>query len=145
MNDKEQIVKHLEIIQGIINRLAHNSFFIKGWSMGILAAAILFISKNQNQSPYLILCFLIPVFVFWILDSYFLWQERLFRGIYNDVRKQEKTNFEMNILSQKNKPKCKWYHSFFSVNLGVFYIMETVFIIAAFFTGEMFSVRSKVF
>ena len=39
MNDKEQVIKHLEIIQGVVNRLASNSFLIKGWSMTILSAA----------------------------------------------------------------------------------------------------------
>ncbi|SHA19705.1 hypothetical protein BTHERMOSOX_1623 [Bathymodiolus thermophilus thioautotrophic gill symbiont] len=37
MDDKEQVVKHLEITQGVVNRLAGNSFSIKGWSMAILA------------------------------------------------------------------------------------------------------------
>ena len=79
MNDREQVIKHLEIIQGVINRLANNSFLIKGWSMAIISAAMLFISKNQNYSEYTILSFWIPVAGFWVLYGYFLWQERIFR------------------------------------------------------------------
>ena len=45
MDDKDQVVKHLEMIQGVVNRLAYNSFLIKGWSMTILAAAILFLAR----------------------------------------------------------------------------------------------------
>ena len=134
MNDKEQVIKHLEIIQGVINRLANNSFFIKGWSMTILAAALLFITKTQDQQNYIILCFLLPITGFWILDGYFLWQERLFREIYKDVRQQSETDFDMNIIAQMKKPKCKWYQAIFSVTLAFFYIMETSFIILAFFT-----------
>jgi hypothetical protein len=101
MDDREQVVRHLEITQGVINRLANNSFLIKGWSMAILAAAILFIARsNSIYSEYLILTFLIPIFGFWLLDGYFLWQERLFRGIYDDVRQQEETDFKMNIPAQ---------------------------------------------
>ena len=103
MNDKEQVIKHLEIIQEAINRLANNSFLIKSWSMTIISVAILFISRSQNYSEYIILSFLIPVLGFWILDGYFLWQERVFRGIYNDVRTQESTNFEMTISHQTKK------------------------------------------
>lgn len=131
MNDKEQVIKHLEIIQGVINRLANNSFLIKSWSMTIISVAILFISRNQNFSEYIILSFLIPVLGFWILDGYFLWQERIFRGIYNDVRKQESTNFEMTISHQMKK--IKWVNSIFSKTLNVFYLMEIGFIGLTFF------------
>ncbi len=136
MTEKDQIIKHLEIIQGIINRLAHNSFLIKGWSMTILAAAMLFISKNQNQPQYITLCFLIPVIGFWILDSYYLQQERIFRGIYNDVRKKNKTDFAMNTSSQKSKLKCKWIRTLFSITIFFFYIIESAFIITAFFISN---------
>ena len=132
MTDKEQVVKHLEIIQGVINRLAHNSFLIKGWSMTILAAAILFIARNDGNSKYIILTFVMPAVVFWILDGYFLWQERLFRGIYNDVRLQEKTDFVMDIPSQLKKSKNKWHNSIFSITLNIFYLTEVFFIIAVF-------------
>ena len=131
MNDKEQVIKHLEIIQGVINRLANNSFLIKSWSMTIISVAILFISRNQNCSEYIILSFLIPVLGFWILDGYFLWQERIFRGIYNDVRTQESTNFEMTILHQMKK--IKWVNAVFSKTLSIFYLMEIGFIGLTFF------------
>ena len=136
MNDKEQVIKHLEIIQGVINRLANNSSLIKGWSMTMLVAATAFISNNQQEPQYILLCFLIPVLGFWILDSYYLWQERIFREIYNGIRKKEKTDFKMNVNDQRNKPKCKWYNAFFSVTLITFYIIEAVFIVSAFLIFE---------
>lgn len=131
MNDKEQVIKHLEIIQGVINRLANNSFLIKSWSMTIVSVAILFISRNQNFSDYIILSFLIPVLGFWILDGYFLWQERIFRGIYNDVRTQESTNFEMPISRQTKK--ITWIKAIFSKTLNIFYLIEISFIGLTFF------------
>lgn len=131
MNDKEQVIKHLEIIQGVINRLANNSFLIKSWSMTIISASILFISRNQNFSEYISLSFLIPVLGFWILDGYFLWQERIFRGIYNDVRTQESTNFGMPISRQTKK--IKWIKAVFSKTLNIFYLIEISFIGLTFF------------
>ena len=132
MIGKEGVVKHLEMVQGVINRLANNSFLIKGWSMTILAAAVLFVARSGTYSEYLVLAFSIPVISFWILDGYFLWQERLFRGIYNDIRKQDTTNFEMTILAQLKKPKHKWHNAIFSLTLNIFYITELVFIILVF-------------
>jgi hypothetical protein len=102
--------------------------------MTILAAAILFIARiNISFSAYLTLSFIIPVIGFWILDGYFLWQERLFRGIYNDVRKQNTTDFEMNIPKQFKKPNNKWHNAIFSVTLNIFYITEISFILLVFF------------
>ena len=103
--------------------------------MAILAAAILFITRaSSDHTPYLILVFIIPVVSFWILDGYFLWQERLFRGIYNDVRLQDDTNFEMTIPAQLKKPGHKWGNATFSVTLNLFYLSEIFFIGVAFFT-----------
>ena len=130
MSDREEVIKHLEIIQGVINRLAHASFLVKGWSMTILAAGMLFISRIPDSSPLVMGSFLIPVFGVWFSDTYFLWQERMFRGIYDDVRMQTSTNFEMNIDAQKAKPGCKYYHALFSITLLSFYLMEVFFVIA---------------
>ncbi len=134
MDDKEQVVKHLEITQGVINRLASNSFSIKSWSMAIMSAAVLFINQDNNvYSHNLILAFLIPIFGFWLLDGYFLWQERLFRGVYDDVRQQKITDFKMDIPVQLKKVNNKWMDSIFSLTLGIFYSVEIVFIIVVFF------------
>jgi hypothetical protein len=136
VDGREQVVRHLEITQGVINRLANNSFLIKGWSMAILAAAILFIARsNSIYSEYLILIFLILILIFgfWLLDGYFLWQERLFRGIYDDVRQQEETDFKMNIPAQLKKANNKWINSVCSLTLRIFYGVEIVFIVTVFF------------
>lgn len=33
----ESKIKHLEMIQGIINRMASNSFYLKGWAVTLVA------------------------------------------------------------------------------------------------------------
>jgi hypothetical protein len=130
MDGKERVIKHLEIIQGVVNRLAHNSFLIKGWSMAISAAAILFLARvDSTNSVYLTLSFLVPVLGFWMLDGYFLWQERLFRGIYNDIRNQEDTDFKMDIPAQLKKPNNQWRNSTISVTLVIFYLSEITFLV----------------
>ena len=132
MKEKEQVIKHLELIQEVINRLARDSFLIKGWSMTILSIAILFLSRNPGESQWLIFCFFILVIGFWILDGYFLWQERLFRKVYDEIRKQESTDFGMNPMKHVNQPKCKWIHSMFSETLLLFYGLEAIFVLVAF-------------
>ncbi|MCI4045371.1 hypothetical protein [Streptomyces sp. TRM75563] len=77
-------VKHLEFIQAVIARLSNASFLIKGWSM-TLTAAIIGLAASQND---LRICAaaIIPVAGFWVLDSYFLKQERQYRNLYDGVR-----------------------------------------------------------
>ena len=50
---------------------------------------------------------ILPVMVFWGLDGYYLWQERLFRLLYDHIRRQnpENVDFDMNPQPVKDKDK----------------------------------------
>ena len=74
MNGTEKVVKHLEMTQAVINRLGRNSFLLKSWSMTILVAAIVLVSRENRQNPYNVFVLLIPILGFWILDGCFLRQ-----------------------------------------------------------------------
>ena len=133
MDGTEKVVKHLEMTQAVINRLGSNSFLLKGWSMTIIVTAMVLIARYDLQHPYLILSLIIPILGFWILDGYFLWQEKLFREIYDEVRCQSDTDFKMDVMKHKNKPKCSWTSATFSITLNFFYLMEVVLVIFVFF------------
>ncbi len=132
MNGTEKVVKHLEMIQAIINRLGSNGFWIKSWNIILIVAAIVLIAKQDIQNPYFVLLLILPALGFWILDGYFLRQERLFRQVYDEIRAQSDTDFKMNPMKHKNKPKCSWLSAFFSLTLVIFYIVEIAFIIGVF-------------
>jgi hypothetical protein len=73
--------KHFEIIQAVIARMAGNSFLIRGWSVTLLAALFALAAQGANRSFAVIAYF--PCVMFWCLDTYYLRQERLFRGLYD--------------------------------------------------------------
>jgi len=102
---EEKRVRHLEMIQGVINRLAGNSFAIKGWSITLISALIA-IAVDKSDGRF-VFAALLPAAMFWILDGYFLWQERLFRELYNAVRLGQKNKaedeFTMDTSSYINK------------------------------------------
>ena len=129
MNNDERVVKHLEFIQGVVNRLGANAFPLKGWSMTVLVAGALLMVRFRPDQPLLALTLLVPVFGFWLLDAYFLWQERLFRAEYDRVRQQDETDFAMNPMQHKTKPKHSWRSTFFSVTLVIFYVIEVLFVL----------------
>ena len=130
MNGTEKVVEHLKMIQTVINRLNRNSFWVKTLSAVLIVAAMVLVAIQGKKSPVVFLMPLTLAAGFWILDGYFLWQERLFREVFNEIRVQSDTDFEMNPLTQKNKPKCSWLSAIFSPTLIIFYLMEIVCIIA---------------
>jgi len=92
----ERKLKHLEFIQGVINRLSTNSFLLKGWSV-VLVSALFALSTQDSNKGFVLLAY-IPAVIFWGLDGYFLWQERLYRALYNAVRlkSHDDIDFSMN-------------------------------------------------
>ena len=128
MDNGERVVKHLEFIQGVVNRLGNNASLLKGWSMTVLVAGSLLMVRFRPDQPLLALTLLVPVLGFWLIDAYFLWQERLFRAEYDRVRQQDETDFAMKPLQHKDKPKHSWPAAFFSVTLVVFYAIEILFV-----------------
>ena len=81
----DQQVKHLEFVQAVVARLANNSFLMKGWALTV-AGLILGFAVDQGSSQ-IATAALLPVAGFWGLDAYFLRQERLFRRLYDAVRR----------------------------------------------------------
>ncbi|MGI6314956.1 MAG: hypothetical protein ACOXZY_03585 [Patescibacteria group bacterium] len=114
--------KHLEFIQGAINRMAGNLFFLRGWTITLIAALFAFFVKDANTDFIFVIYF--PVIIFWILDGYFLSQERLFRALYNHVRKldEKEIDFSMNTNKYNDDKRNDWLHSMFSSTLLFFYL-----------------------
>ena len=131
MSDREEVIKHLEMIQGIINRLGRDSFLIKGWSTVIPSVMILFASRYNIPFEYICFLLLFP-FVFGGLDAYYLWKERLFRGLYDEVRKQDKTDFGMQ-LSREARRRNKWFKVLWSRTICPFYGVQIAFILLIYF------------
>ena len=78
------VVRHLDMILTTIDRMANNSFLLKGWSVTL--AAGLFALAANDAKPLFAAIAVLPGIAFWGLDAYYLRQERLFRSLYNAVR-----------------------------------------------------------
>lgn len=75
--------KHLDFIQLVIARMGVNSFLLKGWSV-TLVAAVFALADRAADSRYLLAAYL-PNVIFWGLDGYYLYTEKLYRKLYEDV------------------------------------------------------------
>lgn len=113
-------LKHLEFIQGVVNRLSTNSFLLKGWSV-VLVSALFVLSGTETNPKFMWLAFL-PVLVFWGLDGYFLWQERLYRRLYDRVREQGPDNIDFSMDTRDFLDDVGgWLRAVFSLTLIPFH------------------------
>jgi hypothetical protein len=113
--------KHLEFLQGAINRMASNLFLLKGWTITLIAALFALSAKDSNRAYALIAYF--PTLVFWILDGYFLSQERRFRALYDRVRKlnESEIDFSMDTSPFKHELRNTWGGAMLSRTLLTYY------------------------
>jgi len=114
----EAKLKHLEFVQTAINRMASNSFLLKGWTI-TLAGGLLVLSFKEADRRYLYISLMV-IALFWMLDGYYLSLERNFIRLYNHVRQETgATDFSMSISAFSHK--WAWLRCTMSRTLLLFY------------------------
>lgn len=125
----ENKTKHLELIQGVINRLSTNSFLLKGWSV-VLVSALFALSAGDSNPAFIFLAY-IPAFVFWGLDGYFLWEEKKFRALYDHVRNLNESAIDFSMDTTTFAAKAgNWWNATWSKTLIPFHGVLILAIIA---------------
>ena len=117
-------IAHLQMIQGVINRMGGNSFYLRGWSVTLLTGLFAFsVSDSLKISSWAPWLFFILLILFWIHDAYFLSLERKFRGLYDKVRQisEDEIDFSMNIGEFKTHADKILSAALFSPTLLGFY------------------------
>lgn len=79
--ESASVQSHLQIMQGVIQRMASNSTSCKAWCITIVSAILVLIAdKNKPELAWLAL---VPSLLFLALDAYYLALEKAFRASYN--------------------------------------------------------------
>lgn len=81
--ERKHLEKHLDIIQQNINRMASNSFMIKGWLIAMISAGFVFVSKEF--SCFVCIASIVMTIGFALLDTTYLQTERKFRRLYDII------------------------------------------------------------
>lgn len=114
--DRSDHHKHMDYVQAAINRLANNSFVMKGWALTVSSTLLGFaVSRGE---PLLAMVAVTPALAFWVLDAYFLRQEKAFRAMYDDVAAMKVKGFE--IKPAPYAARQPW-SVVFSISLTLFY------------------------
>ena len=129
---------HLRMVQAVIARLAQSSMLLKGWI--VLLVSGLLVSTAVSSAKLILLASLPPILVLWGLDGYFLWQERLFRDLYDHVRGQDETEVDylMDVRAIHQQRSSRWLSATVSGTLTAFHgaILVTVLIAYLVMSGE---------
>jgi len=77
------VQSYLTILQGVINRMATSSSSCKTWCITLVSAVIVIIADKGK--PNYVWISAIPIVLFLLLDSYYLFLEKHFRRVYEDI------------------------------------------------------------
>lgn len=117
----EEKRQHLEFIHNVVNRLSSNSIQLKAITITLTAGLL----AVYSTSPKIFLIFLatIQVLFFWLLDGYYLQQERKFRGIYDDASGVT----SINTIKDYEMPTEKYYTRKYQFYRCVFSLSKILF------------------
>jgi len=98
-------IAHLQMIQAVVSRLAQNSFLLKGWSVLLISASFALASRDTDLA-FIYLAYL-PVVSFWLLDAYYLRQEKLFRALHDLVRETDEADIDYSMSTESVGPEVE--------------------------------------
>lgn len=78
--DNPAVVAHMNLIQGIINRLANNSASCKTWCLTLVSALVSL--AGATHVPGIVTFALVPVVIFGFTDTMYLAQEKAYRDLH---------------------------------------------------------------
>ena len=90
VEDKRQ---YLAFLQGAIERMARNSASLKQWIIPVLA--LCFGAAMTSKSVLLGVAGIAAIFIFWMLDAYYLMLERSYRKTFEKAVNDEKDLYDM--------------------------------------------------
>lgn len=132
----EKKIKNLEMIEAVIERMAKNSFQLKGWAM-TLVALVGALGAQGSDKKFMLLAF-VPVLGFWLLDAFYLQQERRYQQLYKNVATKDEDAVDFNLDASlatgdaKEMKRLCFCNCLFSTTVVVFYGVIAVAMISLF-------------
>lgn len=102
--------------------MAGNLFYLRGWVITLVAGVLALLSQiDGDVLPFLLV--ILVMFISWVYDGYFLSMERMYRDLYDKVRKlkDEQIDFSMDVSEFRQYKKNTILFCMFSRTLFFFY------------------------
>jgi hypothetical protein len=113
-------IKHLEMLQVVIARLANEAALVRGWALTVAAAFFGFAAKSLSWRIAAV--GMLPVVAFWWLNAYYLRAEQQYRGLYDRVRRGDNTVEPFSMFA-RNEPAASRLRVMWSLTLRPLYLM----------------------
>lgn len=141
----EEIHKEIDLIQGCINRMAQNSFLIKGWMVTLFAVILALVPEKVEPCNRIFLgaIMVVIVIMFWYLDGFFLATEKNYQAVYSWVlwerpRGNRQLLYELNCKKYMNEgfiedaairdvmrsPTLAWFYGIPLVVSGLYFAIQ---------------------
>ena len=117
----ENKIKHLEMIQSIIEKMSRNSFQLKVWTMTLIVATVTLSSKDSDRRY--ILFSIVPAIGFWVLNAYYLMIERKYTELYDQVRQRSNDEIDFSMKTDHiSENRTKYLKCLFARSNSLFYL-----------------------
>ena len=96
-----------------------------------MVSALFALAAKDSKAYFIYLAYL-PAIAFWGLDGYYLWQERLFRALYDRVRAMNDSDIDFSMDTRPVKDQvASWLWVVFSRTIFAFHgaIVATITIV----------------
>ena len=114
--------------------MANNSFLLKGWSVTIVGGLLAFSFKEIE--PLSVAIPLTVLVFFWLLDGYYLSQERRFVKLYDQVRVKDAAEIDFSMDRKPFRHGVSWIGCSFSTTIALFYGgLLVVYVVILFASG----------
>lgn len=120
---------HLNMVQSIIQRMSSNSTSCKAWCITLVSALLVLLSEHGDTNYAFITC--LPIFLFFVLDTYYLSLEKRFRMSYdsfiNRLHNGKLRVKDLYAITPGEEPIKHFLHSAKSPSVWPFYL--TLFVL----------------
>ena len=133
-HESSSVRAHLEIMQGVIQRMAENSRSCKVWCVTLVSAILVLVARTGNAEHATIA--LAPTLLLFVLDAYYLALEGNFRESYDNFvdkvhRGQAHTSDLFKIRPRGSITKGVFGAIFGSFSVLPFYLVVTATVLLA--------------
>lgn len=112
-------LKHLEMIQGLVSRMAGYGATFKSYCITVATAVVGFAVSLQR--PAVVFLALFPILTFALVDAQYLRVERRFRKLYDVERKKDWGSVPEFAIDLKSAPPVGYLGTLFSWSIIGFY------------------------
>ena len=113
-------IQHLQFIQNVIARMSTTSAVIKGFAITVTIGICTQITTDMMED-WGKFTLLLPLLALMLLDAYYLYLERNYRILYDEIREEKlPADFSMSLL---NITKENYFSCIKSISVCPFYII----------------------